>query len=215
MDWALSLTRCTQPLSVYPSVPTSMDSVLLTNTLEVSCTNLCTGGISLGGLQESGETCSPMPPAAPACCFCSFRSTVPAAGPCPISPIGRGSCCHSSACQQWVLHELKPALQHPLRGPGLWKGASQAEGPHWCTTVPGRDYRRAPGCVWPHLTQFWWGPIKVSWLGRDTGGWLVRGDHERASGRVWPISLSPHQADPSSKLTYQMDHLPSAGQCSS
>ncbi|ELK33910.1 hypothetical protein MDA_GLEAN10012605 [Myotis davidii] len=36
-------------------------------------------------------------------------------------------------------------------------------------------------------------------------GWR---DHGRAPGRVWPISSSPDQPDPSSKLTYWSEHLP-------
>nr|KAF6378698.1 hypothetical protein mMyoMyo1_009624 [Myotis myotis] len=38
-------------------------------------------------------------------------------------------------------------------------------------------------------------------------------DRRRPPGNVWPISLSPDQPDPSSKLTYQSERLPPGGQC--
>ena len=40
-------------------------------------------------------------------------------------------------------------------------------------------------------------------------------DCGRAPGRVWPVLLSPDWLDPSSKLTYQLEHLPRGGQCMS
>ncbi|ELK27210.1 Nuclear pore complex protein Nup107 [Myotis davidii] len=97
-------------------------------------------------------------------------------------PIGRGSCCHSSAHQPLALR-LVPSQGDGLRdwaetgspisteGSQITRGTGQAEGPHQCTIE----------------------------LARDCG---------RARGHVRPILLSLDQLDPSSKLTYQLEHLP-------
>ena len=83
-------------------------------------------------------------------------------------------------------------------------------GQNWLSDIPRGvlDFERVQTRPRDPLVHDWGqgGMWEVGQVGRNPG---------RVPGCVQSISLSPNRLDPSSKLTYQLEHLPSGSQCTS